>query len=194
MFEHKSVPADRVEVIKQELLCCMEREQGVRSKLHELLKTGVTPQVLKDHPVVNEMRTIDASNEAYLIAIVAECGWPGAQRFGARAAHAAFLIVQHSDNVELMSGALPFIEADAQAKLINGGQFALLFDRLNLQLHGKQRYGSQLIRAPDGSLSLEPLEDPHKVDEFRAKLRIAPLMEYLERFKAQNGDRPIKIN
>jgi hypothetical protein len=183
MIESKPVSADRVEVIKKELAERMEREQGIRQKLHELLQNKITSQELKDHPIVKEMNTIDKANEAYLIAITAECGWPDAQRFGARAAQAAFLIVQHSGNVELMSDALPCIEADARAKRIHGDQYALLYDRLNLRLHGKQRYGSQLTTAPDGSFSLDPLEDPDKVEELRKELGMEPLAQYLERFK-----------
>lgn len=193
MIANKPVPAERIEAITRELLERKDREQAIRNTLHQLLQTGIAPAELKVHPVVKEMQSIDQANEAYLMAILAECGWPDAARFGARAAHAAFLIVQHSGSQQLMIDALPFIEADVRAKHINGDQYALLYDRLSVSLHGKQRYGSQLITATNGELMLEPLEDPGRVDEHRKELGMAPLADYLARFAKQNGNRPIKM-
>ena len=194
-MESKPVSAERIDAIQKELLERMEREQAIRRKLTELLQSGTSmKEINAGHPLPKEMRVIDEANEAYLIATIVECGWPDAQRFGASAAQAAFLIVQHSWNQKLMSDALPQIEADARAKRVDAGQYALLYDRLHVRLHGKQRYGSQLKSNSEGELSLEPLEDPENVDKLRAELGMDPLADYLEHFVPQNGNKPVKIN
>ncbi|MFT5286401.1 MAG: hypothetical protein ACI8TQ_002569 [Planctomycetota bacterium] len=131
---------------------------------------------------MSEMQTVDADNTEFLRNIIAEAGWIDVERFGVEASDAAFLIVQHTGDIRLMRTALPLIEADVLAKRLDGQNYALLFDRLQLRLGYLQRYGSQLTTIDDASL-LMPCEDIERVDQFRAEMGMTLLGKYLEFFQ-----------
>jgi hypothetical protein len=166
-----AVGADRVKRVQEELAKRREQDQAVR----------------KDAARAREMGKVDAENTAWLKDLVKELGWIDAKRFGADSATAAFLLVQHSGDTPLMLAALPEIERDAKAKLVDGQDFALLYDRLHLNLGEKQRFGSQIASGPDGKDVVLPLEDRANVEKIRAALGLFPLSQYLEFFKAGNG-------
>jgi len=183
MFEQKPITAGRIAAIQADLAARREREQGVRNEITALLRAGTPLKSLNaESPVIKRMIEIDKENVAVLKAILAECGWIDAARFGAGAANAAFLIVQHSGDDELMGGALPHIEADAKAGRINGDSYALLYDRLTLSRGGLQRYGSQLSTRDSGEMFADKLEDPEHVDERRKELGMQPLAGYISGF------------
>lgn len=131
---------------------------------------------------------VDRENTAYMMELVREFGWIDAERFGKEAADAAFLLVQHTADLRLMRTALPHVEADVRAGRVDGQNFALMHDRLMLNLGYLQRYGSQIAVTADGRQVLMPLEDPERVDELRAELGMGPLAEYLALF----GEEPIE--
>lgn len=136
----------------------------------------------------------DAEDTAAIKKLTAELGWLDAARFGAETADVAFLIVQHSGDVPLEIAALAEIERDVNAGRISGQGFALLYDRLHLDLGGKQRYGTQAGMGSDG-LMLLPLEnpdDPEKIEEWRRKAGMQPLVEYLATLEQVYG-RKMKI-
>lgn len=138
----------------------------------------------------DEMQRVDADNTEFLRGLIAELGWIDATRFGAQASDAAFLMVQHTSDLRLMRTALPHIERDVRAGLIGGQNYALLFDRLQLNLGYLQRYGSQL-GTHDGVSRLMPCEDIERIDELRAEMGLGPLGEYLDYFREEGGD-PIR--
>ena len=73
-------------------------------------------------------------------------------------------------------------EKDVKAKRLDGGAYALLYDRLQLMLGEKQRYGSQIGAGPDGLTVMLPLEDKSKVDQLRKEMGLEPLAQYVGRF------------
>ncbi len=133
------------------------------------------------------MQRVDADNTEFLLAIIQEFGWIDAERFGPVSSDAAFLIVQHSPDLRLMCTALPRIEADVRAGRLGGQAFALLHDRVQLNLGYLQRYGSQIGVAEDGRSYLMPCEDLERVDERRAEMGMGPLAEYLAYFADESG-------
>lgn len=138
----------------------------------------------------SEMQRVDSDNTEFLRTLIGELGWIDATRFGAEASDAAFLLVQHSGDLRLMRTALPHIEADVRAGRLSGQNYALLFDRLQLNLGYLQRYGSQ-IGGATGELMLMPCEDIARIDERRAELGMGPLGEYLAYFRSE-GQPPIR--
>ena len=172
-----AVSPERLEALQAELAVRMEKDQELRRK----------PDLGPDDWEI--ISAIDRDNVAYLKQLIADIGWIDRERFGRDAAQSAFLIVQHSSDLSLMLTALPLLEKEAKATG-KGGSFALLYDRSQLRLGRKQRYGSQIDSSQDGTAqAVSPLEDPEEVDERRAELGMQPLAEYLEHFKARNGDR-----
>jgi len=187
-FDVKSVPLgnaamspERLKALQIELAVRMEKDQELRRK---------KDLDLDDWKIIS---AIDRDNVAYLKRLIADVGWIDRERFGRDAAQAAFLIVQHSNDLPLMLTALPVLEKEAKSTG-QGGSFALLYDRSQLRLGRKQRFGTQIGSSQDGTIkAVSPLEDPERVDERRAELGMQPLAEYLEKFKARNGDRVPEI-
>jgi hypothetical protein len=149
----------------------------------ELERRRVLDQAVRTDPRRRDrMATVDADNTAYLRRIVADIGWIDAERFGPAAAGAAFLLVQHSGDLPLMSAALPEIEKRVRPGSADAQSFALLYDRTQLMRGGKQRYGTQVREMETGELVVSRLEDPDRVDERRAALGLMPLRQYLGGF------------
>jgi hypothetical protein len=165
--EAKPVAAETLASIKAELQKRLRLDQAVR----------------KDRKRHHEMQQVDADNTAWLRQVAVEHGWLDAQRFGTEAADAAFLLVQHSGDLPLMTAALPTIEGDVKAGRLHGQTFALLYDRLQLMQGGQQRYGTQVMKVDEkGDWVLRRLEDPDRVDERRKAMGLGPLKEYLSGF------------
>jgi hypothetical protein len=150
----------------------------------ELERRGVQDQAVRtDEAQREKMGGVDADNTAHLIKLVQEVGWVDATRFGAATSNTAFLIVQHSGNLPLMRAALPEIEKDVKAGRLDAQPYALLYDRLQLYLGEKQRFGTQIGQNEQGEAVVLPLEDRARVDEFRKQLGLFPLSTYLGFFK-----------
>jgi hypothetical protein len=134
-------------------------------------------------PDFEKMQEVDADNVAWLKKTLQEVGWIDRERFGRAAAGTAFLIVQHSGDLQFMKTALPHLEKEARSSEgeRRGGSYALLFDRYQLALGNPQRYGSQLAGGFD-ALVLEEVEDLSKVDARRAEMGLQPLAEYVALF------------
>ncbi len=169
--------------VTEDLVRALSEDLGRRRIEDQRVRTGGSPDW-------NAMQSVDADNTEFLTNIILEMGWIDATRFGAEASDAAFLIVQHTSDLRLMVTALPFIEADVRAGRLNGQNYALLFDRSQLNLGYEQRYGSQLS-SRDGTHVLMACEDITRVDEFRAEMGMGPLSEYLAYFQKE-GDPPIR--
>ncbi len=171
----RRISFDRVDEIVDELARRRVTDQRVRQ-----------PGAYDTPEGIAEMHRVDTDNTAWIRATITDVGWIDAARFGRQASSTAFLIVQHSGDLELMVTALPLIEADVKAGLSDGGGFALLHDRLALRLGGKQRYGSQLGSSRgDDTLYISPLEDRESVDELRATMGMQPLADYLKLFEGE---------
>jgi len=163
-------------------------EPKVKEIQDELAKRIVEDQAVRSNPDRHDdMAGVDADNTKYLRALVVEQGWIDAKRFGRRTATNAFLIVQHSGDLRLMQGALPEIEKDMKAGIGDPQDYALLYDRLKLNLGERQRYGSQIGQNEKGEAILLPLEDKAKVEEFRKAIGLFPLSQYLAIWKQQTG-------
>lgn len=127
-----------------------------------------------------------ADNAAWLKKTIAEIGWLDARRFGKVSAEAAFVLANRSADIPLMLAAMPQVEADARAKLIDGENFATLYDRVKVLTGERQRYGTQITMLKPGQFAVLPLEEPRKVDEYRKQLGIGTLKDYIEKQKKQH--------
>lgn len=163
--EPKPVGADCLRVVQAELIGRLMKDQAVRQA---------------DESDGEKIREIDVANTGYLKALATELGWIDVERFGKGASLAAFVIVQHSGDVRLMKAVLPFIEKDVKAKHFDGQLYALLYDRLQLLVGGRQRFGTQVIPNAQGEMVVVNLESEDKVDEFRAEIGMTPLRDYLK--------------
>jgi hypothetical protein len=124
-------------------------------------------------------------NIEYLRGLLLEVGWIDVQRFGYGASNSAFLLLQHSWDVPVMVAVLPYLKKDVDQGLMESDTYALLYDRLQLALGSRQRYGSQIARTPQGEIFVLPVEDkPAEVDSLRHQLGLIPLADYVHVFGA----------
>ncbi len=175
----KMLDLGKPETIPQETLDKIRKELADRIKVDQAVRT--------DPKRAPEMGKVDADNTGYLIQLIKEFGWIDADRFGAVPSNNAFLLVQHSGNLSLMSTALPLIKKDVVAKKLDAQPYALLYDRLMLYTGEKQRYGTQLSQNEKGELVLGGMEDQARVEEFRKEIGLFPLSQYLKMF----GDKKV---
>jgi hypothetical protein len=127
-----------------------------------------------EQAIWREIEAHDLGDQAALKPMIAKLpagGWFTKAAFGDKASEAAFLIVQHAVNdPALMRDTLARVEPLARRGEIDGGQFALMYDRVAQRFdHKPQRYGTQLS-CKDGQWQALGLEDPDRVDARRKAL------------------------
>ena len=185
----------RISQIQRELY---QRQQKDQESLRASLRTGgPTPDDLpwlrpsSDQasgslsPLTNlRFAETVSENTDYIRRLLAEVGWIDVERLGYATSKAAFLLVQHSWEPPLMLAVLPQLKRDVDAGRMDADTYALLFDRLQLALGRRQRFGSQVATDETGALVVLPVEDPLKVDAFRHDLGLISLKEYVHVFGA----------
>ena len=129
----------------------------------------------------------DAASSAYMRTLLSTYDWIDSHRFDSKTASQAWLLVQHADkNPDLQALALERMSH----YLDNGGvrkrDYAYLWDRVAVNHHRKQRYGTQpdWECKEDGTLDFRPMEDPANVDARRAEMGLGPAQEDLDRMAA----------
>jgi len=172
------ISEDRIDQIRMELARRRTLDQEVRHP---------RDPSLPDEVLAKEMWKVDGENTSYLEEVVKELGWVDASRFGAAASNDAFLLVQHSQSLPLMTAVLPKVKEDVASGKIGGQTYALLYDRTHLELGERQRFGTQVARNPAGDLVVSALEDREKVDQYRKGIGLGPLSDYLRRFGQGSG-------
>ncbi|MCU6456068.1 hypothetical protein LPN01_18475 [Sphingomonas sp. A2-49] len=132
----------------------------------------------------------DAANTLWMKTVVAEHGWPTIATVGMAASANAWLLVQHADDDPVFQlRMLRLMEPLAARGAVAKDNYALLRDRVMLQLTGRQRYGTQWSCAT-GSWAPFTLEDAGKVDAYRAEAGLGTLAENGERIRRNYGPCP----
>jgi len=117
--------------------------------------------------------------------IIHKNGWPKISEVGKRASKAAFLVMAHAQDTNLVSNVLPLLEKRCQEGEAEWIYFATISDHY-LVMRGKpQKYGTQYKLDQPGETKAElfPLENPLLVNTWRAKLGLEPLREFIPGFK-----------
>jgi hypothetical protein len=144
-------PADVLAEARQELETRGRTDQSVRQ--------GFGAGGFVDSVQATAMARTDSSNASWLKSYVARWGWPTAAQVGAEAVEAAFLIVQHAvHDTAFMRAMLPAIEEAHRRGELEGGNVALLTDRLAVKAGHPQIYGTQLSLR-NGVWVLDPIAD-----------------------------------
>src|SRR4051794_39532461 len=122
--------AHRDSALRRELLAMVDAYQRVRK--------GFSLQM--EPKKVAEVRAIDAKHTARMKAIVAQHGWPGRALVGDDGAHAAWLLVQHSE-MSFMAQCLPMMERAVSTGEASPTDYAYLLDRVRTNQGKPQVYG-----------------------------------------------------
>ncbi len=137
------------------------------------------------HP---RMQAVHDRNAGRLTEILDTHGWPGRSLVGERAAHAAWLILQHAiGHPDLLRRGLALLQA-APAGEVSAIELAMLDDRIRGFEGRGQLYGTQFDWDDEGQMSPLPIEDPAGVDQRRATVGLGPLAEAVERHRAESGE------
>jgi hypothetical protein len=121
----------------------------------------------------------DSARSAWLRTAAAEHGWPNRSRAGDSAAHAAWLILQHSPIVEWQDAMLPLLEQLADSGEVLRSDVATFADRLLVRRGEPQRYGSQ-FDVVNGRLVAALIAEPAQLDSLRASVGLPPIREYVK--------------
>jgi hypothetical protein len=171
--------------VRAELVAMGQRDQAVRE--------GITAASLGDTVRLRRMLSVDSAHTRRLREIVDAYGWPLVSEVGEEGAHAAWLILQHTPDIEFQHRMLAVLEAAAERGEASRGELALLTDRVLVRQGRPQRYGTQ-FKFVDGQLVFHPIEAPEAVDERRAEVGLPPLEAYRrmseEFFAAGAGETP----
>lgn len=163
-------------VLRDELLAMQQRDHDTRA---ELLAGG---RLYGDY--AEQMQAVHNANAERLAAIIAVHGWPGRSLAGEDGARAAWLIAQHAIGTPgLQRGFRDRLAAAVAAGEATARQLAYLGDRIRFNEQRPQRYGLVLDWNAAGELDCA-LEDPERVDEWRAAIGLPPFAEDRARHRA----------
>ena len=166
-----------------ELLQRMDEDQAARRLFTDLLRQGQgkTPEeIARQQAAISEkVGAIDRRNQCWLEEVIRQVGWPGKSLVGERAAHAAWLLVQHADAdpvfqercLDLMKAAAP-----GEVALID---VAYLTDRVLVARGRPQVYGTQCEEV-EGRFQPRACLDPETLDQRRKEVGLQPIKEYLQ--------------
>lgn len=127
-----------------------------------------------------DLQSIDRDNREYLERVLPSEGWLRLSQHDQKTVRGAFLIVQHSGDVELMERVISAMEAFPEDEVVLA-DYALLKDRILLFRGENQIYGSQLTCVA-GKFGFHPIQDPWNVNERRADVGLEPIEAYEDRF------------
>jgi hypothetical protein len=171
--------------LQAELEAMLESDQALRQRFADTSKS-----VDWDSPEVKgleeEQERLDAKNIGRLLAIFDEHGWPRSSEVGENAALAAFLVLQHADDLAVQQRVAPAFRVAVSTGDAKKSHLALLEDRLLVRTNKPQLYGTQVSYDDrTGKPSFFPIEDEANVDSRRADMGLGPIAEYAKQFQIE---------
>jgi hypothetical protein len=154
-------------VLRRTLGCIID-EYGAPSKELSALKMMIAQQ--------------DSLNEILVKEIVAEHGWLGVNLIGNDANTGLWAVVQHG-SLDLQKQMLAAIKESVHQGYTTGGNYALMYDRIEISEGRPQLYGSQIENLDNGAQTLYPILDMENVDKRRAVYGLEPIRDYLKYFE-----------
>ena len=128
-----------------------------------------------------KMQYYDTANQLRLEEIIKQHGWPEKKDVGAKAAYAAFIVVQHAPR-EYMKRYASMVQKAMERGDLQKSEFAKFDDRLRMNYDQPQRYGTQINGDAKGIHTIWQIEDEANVDKRRAEVGLEPLADYAKRF------------
>lgn len=123
--------------------------------------------------------SVDRKHTSRMKEFVAQIGWPTISKVGVEGSSAAWLLVQHADHdVEFQKQCLVLMKLVSEGD-IDRGNIAYLEDRVRVNCHECQLYGTQFYEV-DGKSVLRETEDLERVDERRLQMGLGTLQEGIE--------------
>jgi hypothetical protein len=162
-----------VATLAVELMAMVDADQAARDQLIQ--------SDFKDAKALARMQELDAKHTARLKEMVAANGWPGKSLVGEKAAHAAWLLVQHADKDPVFQRRCLDLMEKLPPGEVGPRDVAYLTDRVLLAEGKPQRFGTQFEKDPAGNWVPKKLADPDHVDERRKAAGLESLADYARR-------------
>ena len=166
----------------QESLLQMEHEdQSVRKEIEKFVGQKPPNKLLK------KAHTIDLENTAKLKSIISQYSWLTKDLVGEKGVRAAFLIIQHSQDLKFQKRMLPYLKSSyLKHEGITGQEVALLTDKLMIRQGKSQIYGTQ-FDVENAQIIFKPIENIDVVNRLRAEMKMPPLDFYKKLLEKMYG-------
>jgi hypothetical protein len=157
------------EALRQELLSMYAADQAARGPM-------TTGHWVNEAEAKKMMQT-DAANTRRLVEVFKRYGFPSVSLVGKDGAQAAFVMVVHSESLDLKKQAMPYIRRAARRGEVPQEAYATLTDTI-LRAEGRpQIYGTKFDLV-GGRFVLAPTRDLGGLDARRRRLGLPPVAEY----------------
>ncbi|MGY0583416.1 MAG: DUF6624 domain-containing protein [Paraglaciecola chathamensis] len=167
--------------LQKELIEMEVEDQNIRNKIGEVGWQNPPKELLE------KMKKIDNINTAKLKAIIKKHSWVTKDLVGVKGIGSAFLVIQHSPDIEFKEKMLPYLKQSyLNNEGVSGQQVALLTDRVLIAQGKKQIYGTQ-ADVSEGKVVFRPIEDEANVDKRRKEMKMPPLDFYLKIMEKMYG-------
>lgn len=124
----------------------------------------------------------DSINLAEVTDIIEERGWVGKNLIGENANITLWLVIQHAP-LEIQEKYLPLLRESVLKGESQGGNLALLEDRIQMRNGQPQTYGSQIVTdKKTGEQTVYKIREPQYVDQRRKKVGLGPIADYVKRW------------
>ena len=156
-----------------------------KTRLNKIKKLGDahgwdSDEVYAEFDVISHQDSLHALEVAN---ILDEHGWQGPKYFG-RTGTGAIIQTLRLANLETQEKYLPLMRKAVDIKLVKTSDLIRMEDRVSIAKYKKQIYGSQIGYDYDNErYYVIPVDNPDSVDERRASLGIAPMSQYVKRWK-----------
>lgn len=153
-----------------------QEDQKYRLELDKLEKQAAPKKQLDSLKKI--VRSKDSTNLLFVIPLLDEHGWLGAQDIGFQGTQALFLIIQHA-NLKTQKKYYPLIRRAEKEGNILSSNVAILEDRIAVREGKNQRYGSQGTYDSINKKNLiYPLKDLKNLDRLRKSRGLQPMKDY----------------
>ena len=154
---------------------------GLRAELLRLREVDQTAREASierpgDASISAELADIDRYDTEFLASVVDKHGWPGKSLVGEEAAAAAWLLIQHSNDLAFQVRCLDLMRGLPQGE-VDPVNLAYLEDRVLMHQGKRQIYGTQFHEV-NGVMELYPVEDEGQLDARRDRLGLPSMSEY----------------
>lgn len=120
------------------------------------------------------MGEFDTQNQNLLDQIVADCGWPTYEKWGATPVYAAVKVSLHAP-LFFKKKYFPMVEAGYKSGEVPNWQFAQYVDKILTREGKPQRYGMQRAVSRAGLETIMEVEDPANLNNRRQAIGLTPL-------------------
>ena len=181
MYANREPASGSHPALAQELLAMERADQRARNAQIELGVSAVGEEPSDEQKrVIDQMIRTDERNTKRLEEIVDRYGWPGRSLVGVKAAHAAWLLVQHADRDPMFQRRALDLMTAASSTEVAPDEIAYLTDRVLVAEGREQLYGTQFTcRA--GRHTPRPISYPANVDARRARAGLDSLADATRR-------------